>query len=44
MDSITLGCGCSVNNEGKFNVGNGCKHCKECNFVAKLHPFGSGRL
>lgn len=38
-----LKCGCSVKN-GKFIVGENCKYCRECNAMAKLHPFGSMRL
>lgn len=38
-----LKCGCRVEN-GKFVVGEECAHCKECNAVAELHPFGHKRL
>ncbi len=38
-----LKCGCRVE-KGKFILCEGCAHCKECNAVAKLHPFGNLRL
>ncbi|MBI1970962.1 hypothetical protein HYS47_04395 [Candidatus Woesearchaeota archaeon] len=42
--SITLRCGCSVTQEGAFQVGERCKHCHECNTISKTHPFGEERL
>ncbi len=39
-----LMCGCEVTENGEFVVGAGCKHCKECNTMPNVHPFGPGRL
>jgi hypothetical protein len=44
MSDIMLKCGCIVTEEGDFIVGQGCKQCKECNAVGKLHPFGDDRI
>ncbi len=44
MSDIMLKCGCLVSEEGEFIVGQGCKHCKECNAVSALHPFGDDRI
>ena len=44
MGDIMLKCGCMVTEEGEFVVGQGCKHCKECNAVSALHPFGDDRI
>jgi hypothetical protein len=41
---IKLKCGCTVSEEGKFEVGERCVNCAECNTISKLHPFGVGRL
>ena len=41
---IKLKCGCSVKDDGKFAVGEKCRHCAECNAVSKIHPFGDKRL
>lgn len=39
-----LKCGCIVTEDGEFIVSQGCSHCKECNTVGKLHPFGYDRI
>lgn len=44
MADLMLRCGCMVTEEGEFIVGQGCSHCKECNAVSKLHPFGNDRI
>jgi hypothetical protein len=44
MESVRLRCGCEVSEEGKFNVGERCENCVECNTISKLHPFGAKRL
>jgi len=44
MSGIMLKCGCTVTEDGKFIVGQGCRLCKECNAVGKLHPFGDDRI
>jgi len=43
---VELKCGCQVNDEGKFIVGDNCKenNCKECITISELHPFGENRL
>jgi hypothetical protein len=41
---IRLRCGCMVNDDGKFEVGDHCRNCVECNAVAQIHPFGTRRL
>ncbi len=33
-----------VNDDGKFEVGDHCRNCVECNAVAQIHPFGTRRL
>jgi len=44
MSDIMLKCGCMVTEYGEFVVGQGCKHCKECNAVSGLHPSGDDRI
>jgi hypothetical protein len=44
MVEIELRCGCSITEDGEFVVGIGCQHCKECNTVGNMHPFGKGRI
>ncbi|MGI0100324.1 MAG: hypothetical protein ACREBH_01195 [Candidatus Micrarchaeaceae archaeon] len=44
MDAIVLKCGCKVEGNGNFIVGDGCMFCKECNAVGELHPFGGRRI
>ncbi len=38
-----LECGCRIM-DGQFMVGDWCKHCKECNAMVEIHPFGNKRL
>ncbi len=33
-----------IKDNGTFEVGDHCRNCTECNTVARIHPFGSGRL
>jgi len=43
---VDLKCGCKVNSNGCFILGNNCleKNCKECQTVSKIHPFGDKRF
>ena len=43
---VNLKCGCKVNSNGCFILGNNCleKNCKECQTVSKIHPFGDKRF
>ncbi len=43
---IVLKCGCMVDDDGTFVVGQHCREsrCRECNSMPDLHPFGNGRL
>lgn len=44
--AINLKCGCIVEENGSFTVGQGCKdrNCTECQTIAQLHPFGKKRF
>jgi hypothetical protein len=44
MTGLMLRCSCWITDEGEYVVGDGCRHCKECNAVSKLHPFGRDRI
>jgi len=42
--TVNLICGCKVTGEGKFILADNCKHCRECQVLVELHPFGNKRL
>ena len=44
METITLKCGCKVNEEGNFILSGGCRNCLECKAMIELHPFGEKRI
>ncbi len=33
-----------ITEDGEFIVAVGCRNCKECNAVSRLHPFGNERI
>lgn len=43
---VNLKCGCSVEDDGSFVLGEHCKDkgCPECNAMIEIHPFGDKRL
>lgn len=47
MSEITMKCGCKVNEQGQFTLGDTCKerNCGECRLMSKgMHPFGGKRV
>jgi hypothetical protein len=46
MATITLKCGCQVNDKGEWILGKECaeKNCGECRMIAQLHPFTKKRI
>ena len=43
---VDLKCGCKVEDDGSFVLGNECKdkNCTECQTIQELHPFGIKRF
>ena len=39
-------CGCEINSDGKFNLGENCTkyNCKDCELISQIHPFGKKRI
>ena len=43
---MKLKCGCEINSDGKFNLGENCTkyNCKDCELISQIHPFGKKRI
>ena len=44
--AVDLKCGCKVEDDGTFVLGEQCesKNCTECQTIKELHPFGKKRF